>query len=435
MDLLVFLVATNAWAAFAYRYSRVAFLVLFGSYLTAFYVLVFGVSPVDISIADIMFIVFLISYGAKSVIENRYLLPLPRYSVVNVVVPAYVAVMALLPAVVGLVGSLPSRTVTPGLRNLQYLSLFPVTAHVFHYEDVPASWLYRAVTVIVSVNMSVAIFQYFGLDALVSAGPGPFQRVMIAVRPTGLLANPNVFGVVMTLLSFVAVSLRRDRGTTDGLLILVAFLAGFLSGSRTAVVVAGVLCVVYYARYRSDSVLTQPGFLLAAIAGGAVLGVTGWLARSRIVTAVVRLFREGTVSSLTIRFDLWERAIRLYWTNGAVGVPPTVAYEGLVVDNFYLSVLLQAGVPGLVIVVALYLYVLRTATASFERLPAFAGAMVFVTVGIVIGNMTMEAGNAPGVQVVFWTVLGALVGKVSSMSNRENEHRQTSENHRRLPTS
>jgi O-antigen ligase len=107
----------------------------------------------------------------------------------------------------------------------------------------------------------------------------------------------------------------------------------------------------------------------------------------------------------------------------------------LVVDNFYLSVLLQAGVPGLVIVVALYLYVLRTATASFERLPAFAGAMVFVTVGIVIGNMTMEAGNAPGVQVVFWTVLGALVGTVSSMSNRENEHRQTRENHRRLPTS
>lgn len=419
MKYLVFLVPAAGWATFVFFRPKTAFLTLFFSYLTVFYVPIFRMGPITVSIADFLFVIFLLSYGTMSIVRERHRFPFFASPVAIMAVLGYILIMSIIPAVVALAQSLPLQAVTPWVRTLQFFSFFLIASHVFYHEDIQTEGLFRTITAVILVNLLVGGSQYidFGTTTVQRLNIAP--NLLISIRSSGLFLNPNVFGVTVTLLSFAAIGLDRNESTRHGLFVLTALAGGFLSGSRTAIAVTIVLCIVYYALDRGDSVIVQPIFLILSISGALILGLTTQVWESRIATGVGNFLKTGSIESLARRFDFWERAIRLYQRDGFAAVPPTVIYEGLVVDNFYLSMLLQAGLVGTFIVLLMYLSVVKTAIASMKMSAAFAGAVLFVTVGIGVSNATMGAGNVPGIQVIFWTLSGSLVGVVPR-SGRED---------------
>lgn len=262
-----------------------------------------------------------------------------------------------------------------------------------------ALWLWCATTILWSVvplassNLSLALLVLplgFVIYALAVRGDAPRRAVLIAV----LL----LLGLGLAVMSFNEArlgltyprSLFLNKNTHAGFLNLVILpaAAAFMLVRRPALVVAlgFLLAVLGY----SAGLPASRGALLALLVGTGILAGVSWRSdrRARLVAAVLiigiayaaagiaaglgtRLGELPVVaSSGSDRWYIWEGALRLLthapWYGEGLGTfgfiypayrHPLDASAGTNAHNDYLQLLIEAGVPGLVLLVALILAV------------------------------------------------------------------------------
>ncbi|GAA3095420.1 hypothetical protein GCM10010464_68740 [Pseudonocardia yunnanensis] len=243
------------------------------------------------------------------------------------------------------------------------------------------------------------------------------------IRAVGTFSNPNLLAAFLVLLLPVAAAgaaQLADRASrlVGTALVVVGYAAVLLTASRGGIVAAVVGAVVF--------VVLRRGHGRALPVGGrrrpskmvvVLLGVGG------VVAAAAGLLLLATALSVGVRADVWTAAVGLV-AQHPLGVGPGRA--GALLDaaiagdeafqhahNLWLNWAVEAGVPGLVAVLAITVgavIVTRRAALAGSATAVAAGAGL---AGFAVMSLADHPANAIRVSIVLWIVL-ALVAAESA---------------------
>lgn len=227
-------------------------------------------------------------------------------------------------------------------------------------------------------------------------------------RASGLFVNPNQLGFFAGAVLFAILSIRapsRIRGLIP--IGVMAVVLVILSGSRGSLIALGAAAVTYVSVTRSFR------FLLVIVASALVV-FAGYITISATETGTFGAFTDRLLytsvyqnESLLGRMAFWSSVMdRVNLLTGTL-IPPEM-YLGHPVDSFYMRMLAQGGVLGLVSSVLL----LGAQFASSRRLApdrakgAFWALITFVVVNSfsMMGLLDLEA-------VFVWTIMGLVASR------------------------
>jgi hypothetical protein len=246
-------------------------------------------------------------------------------------------------------------------------------------------------------------------------------------RVTGLLVNPNHYGLYGAFVLSIAVALvvagRPVRRLWTSLGIGSAIVAIMLTGSRSAVVSVAVLLVFWGVlaaggnRAAVKVLKTVPAVIVVAI--GVALAM--WQALPSVLQGRYRrlltLFVEGAGAeqNLTARFDLWTEAWRTFWLEYPLGtwVAPSYALRSPI-DSYFVFTAIQ-GTPALTLLwLGLMLSALtlglRAYRGTAQPLVSAAGLTLagWVLV-LLVSSLTMSPLLQVQLAVPFWVLCGMLL--------------------------
>ncbi|TWS27712.1 O-antigen ligase domain-containing protein [Tsukamurella conjunctivitidis] len=240
-------------------------------------------------------------------------------------------------------------------------------------------------------------------------------------RPQGSAGHPLELGAVLTLLVPLGAGMilaARARGakvwpwlTCTGLIVV----ADAASLSRSAVVggVAALLVMCWRWPVRR---------LLGIVVSAATIVIVGTIAQIKIITALIETFAgSGNDSSLQSRAvgqafvaeNVWKRL----WFGQGVGAYPTLKQP--VLDNQYLSRLMEAGVFGLVtflgaLGVGLYLAI-RASARAHGALADIASGISGSIAALIVICLILDTSGFMQIWYMTW-ILAALAGAVYVLS-------------------
>jgi hypothetical protein len=350
----------------------------------------------------------------------------------------YVALALALPVVGVVLGAWPLSFATPSLRLAQWLT-FLLLGYVMAREHGAESTLRAVLLAILAAGvihglygvMQMAVQLGFLPDDLLVLDRRFADRHSVHWfffgRATGLLVNPNHYGLFGAFVLTVAVSLivagQPVRALWTRLGIAAAIVAIMLTGSRSAVVSLAALLAFWGALAVSGNraavkvLRTVPGVMLAGLG----MALVAWQALPNVLQARYRrllaLFVEGAGAeqNLTARFDLWTDAWRTYWFEYPYGtwVAPSYALQSPI-DSYFVFTAVQ-GTPALTMLwVAMMLSALtlglRAYRGAARPMVAAAGLTLAGWVLVLfVSSLTMSPLLQVQLSVPFWVLCGMLL--------------------------
>lgn len=286
----------------------------------------------------------------------------------------YTILSVFLPVLGVLVFGYPPSNAIPGIRHLQWTS-FALLGYWFYrrYGTESVRWallfpftlagivhaLYALVQLL--APMGVLPQEWLSLDKVFAERYA--TTWFFYPRTTGLLVNPNSYGllgsVLIILLSALLLAGIRIRLSVTISLGLAGVWAIATSASRSAIVgvLAGVMLMGIasmlkgFALRDAHCLYRLVGFSLKILAVVATVSIVAWLflphhltERMMLLVGVVSEGAEVDPNAIG-RFNLWEQALRLYEEQAPLGtwVPAGYAFNNPI-DSYYVSLLTQ-GTP------------------------------------------------------------------------------------------
>ncbi|MBD3947186.1 O-antigen ligase family protein [Nocardioides ganghwensis] len=255
---------------------------------------------------------------------------------------------------------------THNVRSLYSIALVAVPWSIFMVGRVagdPRTWT-RGVTVAIWIHGAYGAAQLMGRlsllpDALsgwmaawdLSSQAAYAESYIVSQRSTGVLINPNSYGLWSVLA--VVFSVFYLRGRTRAISIALALTGVYASESRTAMAALVVSLIVVALTGRGlDAILKMVALVAAAAVPLAVLNWFGMLQSffsestlERMRSGWLVLTGRGVDENLAGRFEAWDLARTMsadHWL-GTWG-PPQVTL-GQSIDSQYLALFLQGSLP------------------------------------------------------------------------------------------
>jgi len=348
------------------------------------------------------------------------------------VLATFVSIVLILPLLTVLAGDWGFSVLTPGIRHVQWLCFIVLGYRISRRrQGVALQLLAVAAALSVLLNLGYSTLQYAMFVGIFDTLPnhGYFagrQTWFYSWRATGFLLNPNHLGMATAVAGGVLFSaynhLQAYRKLLLGALGAVPIVL-VMSGSRTGILmmVSSVL-IVSALRRDSHRDLARAVRIGTPVAGfGVAVGALYVPKVRRRLVSLLHVFAGNfdAVPHLTQRFVQWNKAIEFYMTGPVYGTLVASTFTtDIVTENFYLNMLIQAGIVGLLVPLLLYLVVVRIGLQlhRWNNHP-ISWCMVATTVAIAIGNITAYAMLLPPISAYFWTILGVGYGELGKASS------------------
>jgi hypothetical protein len=350
----------------------------------------------------------------------------------------YVALAFTLPVIGVVLGAWPLSFASPSVRLAQWVT-FLVIGYIVSREHGAESTLRAVLLAILAAGvvhglygmMQMAVQLGFLPDGLLVLDRRFADRHSVHWfffgRVTGLLVNPNHYGLFGAFVLTVAVSLtvagQPVRALWTRLGVTAAILGIMLTGSRSALVAVAALLAFWVVLAASGNraavkvLRTVPAMMLAA----AVVTLAAWQTLPSVLqtryTRLLALFVEGPAAeqNLTARFDLWTDAWRVYWFEYPLGtwVAPSYALSSPI-DSYFVFTAVQ-GTPALTL---LWLIMMLSAMTLGWRAyrgttrPIVAAAGLTLSgwvLVLLVSSLTMSPLLQVQLGVPFWVLCGMLL--------------------------
>lgn len=256
-------------------------------------------------------------------------------------------------------------------------------------------------------------------------------------RATGLLVNPNSYGVfgAFVFMTFVAILLsgHSHKRATKGLLMFGSLWAALLSGSRSAVLgIVTALAIMFIAivmtartdhgrRLYERTLRFGVMFIFAFITLlNLALMMLPEVLKDRFLLILAVLSKGVQADRNAIgRLNMWIEAGKEYWINYPLGtwVPPSYALHSAI-DNYYVVALTQ-GSPIFLLTWLLFLLgagMLSTSLVQSESVKSKCVGLTLVGfTGVLLGSsFTLSLILQPQINSMYWSAIGLAV----AMANR-----------------
>src|SRR5262245_6065802 len=312
--------------------------------------------------------------------------------------------------------------VVAALQFAEGLFLFLIVANIAArhpaYRD-------RLFAMIVTGATAVAMFNILRLVAAAVARENAARTLLtllLHVRVDALFGDRNAAGSYFAMMLFFALALvaRKRFAYAPSVVILAAGL--WIAGSRTAMVAvaivtagSGLLAVRRYGQRHIPLVL-------AGLALLATVSIAGWMwypaARN-----------DPVMFSITGRLALWKGGIDMMLTQPLFGVglgrfyPLSHDYAGEVLDrlwrpyenahNYFVQILAELGIPGLLLFVAVLAGSLRAIWTARTSSPLWTAGLVAFLLTCLTGHPFL----VPPVIYAFWIALGLALGSATAANS------------------
>ena len=295
------------------------------------------------------------------------------------------------------------------------------------YYVLVAVGLIHAVYAVVQFGVTMGVLGggWATLDVIYNA---QIDSVKGFTRATGLLGNPNSYGLYCAVLMAVLLATRMTNGSLltsrKSLFVLAAILVGLvLSGSRSALLGVIVMMLAVAAVNSLSRRFSPVGVLSMVVLGLVIMAVSPLLAgllpefvADRFVRFMALIQRgSGVDPSADARLEMWARLWEIYGRDYPFGTwaPPSYALKAAV-DSYYLVTALQ-GTPVYTLFWLLFLWSvsIRGVAVFLNLRQAPLGgiglSIVFFAAVVMGAGLGMSPMPLPFVIAPFWTLLGIMV--------------------------
>lgn len=431
------------WWVFSFRDPLTSFGMVFFVWILAYSRLSVRIADIEgpgnrggISLGDLLWLGLVLGIAVRILLRGR--IGLPKPSTALVLLLPYVVMAFLLPLIGVVVRDWPVSYALPGIRHVQWVSFAAI-----------AFWLGRRYGVekvfrrIVVVSALVAVLH--GIYAALQLGYslGFVSRGLLWLddlfrlrsdytwffypRATGLLVNPNSYGLLGAILFATALSLWTSkfpaRYPIVGMTVFSVW-ALVSSGSRSAVlglVTAGVVTIsasaFFSLRNRGSTLVLRVlrTTLLAATVVGVLLVIASPFVPPELGDRISRLFKVaiGGVAedpNAVARVEMWREALREHWLHYPFGTLVPASYALMTaIDSYYITTWTQGTLLYTLLFVLALLGVLRLAFSLLGRgyLGTALGLAVLGITGVVAGaSLTLSPLLQSQVVALFWSLVG-----------------------------
>jgi hypothetical protein len=328
-------------------------------------------NPEVVALGDLLWLGLVLAWTCKRVFLGRPIRIRKAYPAAVWAMLPFILMATLLPVIGVLAGDWPYRYAFPGLRPLQWGS-FALLAYFLVRQYGTRRVIKHVVVVIVLaavLHMGYALIQlgYFWrilnrswvvLDDIWATSFG-YSWFRYYVRLTGLLINPNSYGMYSALVFLLAMAMclvHADRGRRVfwGVAFVAALFGLLFAGSRSAYVGIMVALLLWFLLSGLASRrLAARGLILSikVFLVGALSLVVLWPTLPRTLGArlirSVNMFSGGVQidNSSQLRVEEWQRVWQLYLSDYPFGTWVPASYAtGSAVDSYYLVTAIQ-GTP------------------------------------------------------------------------------------------
>ena len=445
----------GAWMILCVRRPLLAFSIVFIVFVFAYQRLGVPMFAVEghgnrgaAALGDILWLGLLIAWiihwtvGGKA-IEVRVVYP----SCVWAMLP-FILFAVVLPIMGVLTGDWPLSYSTPGLRQIQWSSFAAIT-YLLANKYGTSVVLQRVLGVVVFASVGHLFYALIQLGfALGILGRGwiIFDDLFAAQhvstwfyypRLTGLLVNPNSYGVYSAFVFVIAMAMKLKSVPGRNLLWLSALVSALFglasSSSRSAMVGLFVAFLVWAFLAAADHRLAGRALVLAGVS--TVIGVVAFAVSRPILPKILQqrfgnffaVFTQGAGADANFldRVERWRMLLYGCWFDFPLGtwVPPSYA-TGSAIDSYYVATALQ-GTPAFTLVWLLFLgsvitLGLKVYRRSHVPLQAAAGLVLAGWAGAMAGaGFTLSPMLQPQLIVPFWALIGITLAMIMPWNNRE----------------
>jgi hypothetical protein len=402
-------------------------------------------NPEVVALGDLLWLGLVLAWACRRVFLGRPIRIRKAYPAAVWAMLPFILMATLLPVIGVLAGDWPYRYAFPGLRPLQWGS-FALLAYFLAQQYGTRRVIKHVVVVIVLaavLHMGYALIQlgYFWgilnrswikLDDIfaVSYGYSWFRNY---ARLTGLLINPNSYGMfsaLMFLLTMAIYLVHADRGRRVfwGVAFVAALFGLFFSASRSAylgIVVALLLWFLMSSGLGSPRlakrglILSIKVFLVGALGLVALWPVLPKALSGRLIRSV-EMFSAGVQidNSAQLRVEEWQRIWQLYLSDYPFGTwVPTSYATSSSVDSFYLVTAIQ-GTPAFTLFWLIFLGAAinlgwKAWRRAASRQDAAIGLALVGFAGVMAGaGLTLSPMAEVQLIVPFWVLIGVSMAVV-----------------------
>lgn len=254
--------------------------------------------------------------------------------------------------------------------------------------------------------------------------------------PFGTFVNSIDYAVYLAMISGLSISLtlclppsrsRKIKGLTS--IILVGMTALTLKGTGWVALIAGLIFIALLRLANVTSIIVIGGIILAM---GMVTGLYE-ISQQRVG------FFLSPEGSLIRRLPIWKHYLQVFAERPIIGhgfytsllfAPLHSTYQRGVrvtvscpTENFYVALLVEVGLIGLITFVCVFIQVVKTALQSYRRsrVPELRGVALGIgaaSVALAAGNFTANIQMGEQISLLFWSIAGLAV----ALSRLEGKH-------------
>ncbi|MFC7041693.1 O-antigen ligase family protein [Halonotius sp. GCM10025705] len=401
-----------------------AFIIVFSGYITIRDWTEIDISGQNdfVSIFDILFFI-LIFVNIIRIVYNKEKIVFPKTNGVNLTIILFFISISIFPAVGIIFNQYSISYITPTIRYFQWFLFFPTVIYLCVYKNLSYKYILGSLGLAVVVQLGYGSLQYLEYLDIITELPhhdilaDQTDRTRFDGRSTGFFGNPNLYGILMAVCSLCFIpQIGKNNGSWPLIALILGIFGVLLSGSRTALVIL----IIPASFYILNLFLQSEGFnskqILYLTSGIFIsIGVLVPFVGDRFVELLLLFTGDfNEISTLEVRFMNWENQINSYRQNG-----PTMVFTDITTDSYYLSIIRQSGIFGLISVLVMYVYILREGIRSVSVSRIYSEVLILVVLAILLANITMTAMASIDIQVIFWSHVGFLFyeTKMSSMMN------------------
>ncbi len=357
----------------------------------------------------------------------------------------YIILAVLLP-ICGLVWGWPLSYAFPSIRQIQWVSFGVIAYYLASYYGI-SKVLYNLFNIIVIsgiIHMSYAIIQFgyyhgvLGREWIILDNIYLSQNVnswFYYPRLTGLLVNPNSFGLLGAFIFILAIVFYICRvGSFKWFWLLPLITSIFtliFASSRSALIglIIGILLISFTLFSRAKYLAR--GFKLAGLLIGisVIIGLFVWPFLPDVmwhrILYIVQAFTVGlnVDPNFSARVDMWTNLIRIFWQYYPLGtwVPPNYATESPI-DSYYVTTFLQ----GTIIYTFCFIMFLLSVFCQSCRLiwttnreASIIGLVLLGWTGIILGgSISLSPLMEPHLNALYWSLLGLGIFALKKYHNK-----------------
>lgn len=316
---------------------------------------------------------------------------------------------------------------TSTIRFIQMALLFPITAALIQKQIIGVKNIYHILILVSVIHFIFAVDRMFGhgdtilfFEAEKILKSSTFTTA--ETRSAGLFGEVVWYGLlngIMLIYGVIGTCMKEICIKNSIILSITSLLGIAISISRTGAIMAipAIIFVLLIRIKQSDSM-----FVLYAMSIMGILIIVG----TTITGGFTRFYELrflltgdfSKISSLNARFLAWREAIKIYSYEGLLGtlIPLGATDYSITIDNYYITALVQRGIPGILSVLLLHLILgLTTLYEYFHSNQPLISILGFsVTIGISLGSLMFSLRGFIPVIALFWVTIGIMYGRFGS---------------------